>query len=864
MVPINGVTCIVALWLNSMSKTTYGKIRNHYKMLKQIVKRNKTKIIWGLIAFFFIGVLSGLTIFSLKRSQAALGDGVAVNGSAEFLNTTGFLDLDNHNSNLKVSFTTYEFSGYGWSEDIGWLAFGSADNPEGPVVFDSATGVLSGKAKALNTGAYLDFGAAPYGSNTVLNSDGTFSGYAWSEDLGWLDVSGITTSAWPTRLELSLPKATVKADEEIQLTITLKDNSGTSVASSSLATVVLSGATVAPSGAMPTATNNTGTAVPFGQPTTMQFNNGVATTKIKLYKAEQATLMATDGTYSTQSAYSVKVSVPVGTVSIQNANTSGYTTTKNLKLNLAMDSVSTSGAQYRLAESQSDLAKASYSVFTPNVNYTLGAGSGYKTIYAQFKDQFGNESATALSQTIRVDDASPSVPTNLEAYDASDTLSQQKVYATALKWTPSTDAESGLKGYVINRNSEALEIADGVTSTVQTTKDTSGKEYAFYIDITAKEAKYTYGVQAVDSAGNKTSVTTASLAITGSEAGDLTSLTKADSLKITFEQNENDASITAIVTWNTDAPATSQVYYGVSEGDYSHSTTLSPEDATYNTGHTKTIEGLESGTTYYFKAVSTDQNGNSAELTQAIETPELEARQNLFEIFWAKIEYFFTTIWQALRNFFLGFAQAQVANPKDITGIHISRLVDSAGKFVGNAIYWNNQANIALLRNGTPIATPSANRWLDLTASEQDNPVYEVAGLTGKIESALPGGVPSITKERVKEIAVTQESANIEISWLTKDVPSTSLVKYGTAPGNYTETVKKESYDEEHIVIINGLLPEATYFYQISSTSTDNRTTTSEEMSYTLPESEKAKSVFVIIYEALVEIFGDFIEWVKS
>lgn len=848
-----------------MGKTNYVKIKKLFRMYGQKVKRNKTKIIWSLFAFFCIGVLSGLTIFAIHRSQAALGDGVAVGGSAEFLNTAGVLDLDNFSSNLVVSFTTHEFSGYGWSEDIGWLAFGTTDNDQGPVAFDSVSGAMSGKAKALNTGAYLDFGAAPYGSNAVLNSDGTFSGYAWSEDIGWLDVSGMTTSSWPTRLELSLPETTLKAGEEVQLTITLKDGSGATVASSSSANVVLSGATSSPSGTGPTATNSAGTAVPFGQPTAMQFNGGIATTNIKLYKAEQASLMATDGTYSTQTSYGVTVSAPTGTVSIQNANTSGYTTTKELKIDLAVDSLSTSGVEYRLAESQDALEQASYGAFTSTVDYTLGAGGGYKTIYAQFKDQYGNESAVALSQTIQVDDTAPTTPSELSVYNASDTLSEQKVYAAALTWSPSSDAESGLRGYVVTRDGEGLELDEGgITSTVQTTKDSSGKEYAFYIDPTATAAEYTYGVQAVDNAGNATSVITSSIAITGSEAGDLTRLTKADSLKITFEQNEIDSSIVAIVTWATDAPATSQVFYGTSEGDYYNKTALSEKDEAYNTGHTKTIEGLKPSTTYYFKAVSVDQNKNSAQLTQSATTPDIESGNSFFETVWGKIESFFSVMWQAVRSFFTGIAHAQVASPSDITGIHVSKVSSTKGEFVGYAVYWKDEGNTALSRDGQPIATPSTNRWLDLTASEGNTPSYEIVGLTGTIETALPGGTPAITKQKIKEIAVTQTSVNVEVSWLTKGVSSTSLVKYGTTAGSYTETVQKKSYDEEHKVIINGLSPDTTYFFQVSSTSSDNRTSTGSETSYTLSESEKARSIFVVIYEALASVFGNFINWAKN
>jgi hypothetical protein len=64
----------------------------------------------------------------------------------------------------------------------------------------------------------------------------------------------------------------------------------------------------------------------------------------------------------------------------------------------------------------------------------------------------------------------------------------------------------------------------------------------------------------------------------------------------------------AVVTWTTDEPATSQVEYGTTN-NYGSVTTLDNELVT---NHSITINNLEPGTTYHFRAKSTNASGNEA------------------------------------------------------------------------------------------------------------------------------------------------------------------------------------------------------------------------------------------------------------
>ena len=66
--------------------------------------------------------------------------------------------------------------------------------------------------------------------------------------------------------------------------------------------------------------------------------------------------------------------------------------------------------------------------------------------------------------------------------------------------------------------------------------------------------------------------------------------------------------VSAIVTWTTDKPATSQVLYGLDKS----SSNSTPEDSKLVTSHTVRISGLQPNSTYYYRIKSIDADGNAA------------------------------------------------------------------------------------------------------------------------------------------------------------------------------------------------------------------------------------------------------------
>jgi peroxiredoxin len=112
---------------------------------------------------------------------------------------------------------------------------------------------------------------------------------------------------------------------------------------------------------------------------------------------------------------------------------------------------------------------------------------------------------------------------------------------------------------------------------------------------------YYFKITSTDAAGNQ-----------ATDEGSLTTSAAADEIEPTISA-VSSSSITessAIITWITDEPATSQVEYGETE-EYGFTTQLNEN---LSTQHNVSLTELDSSTTYYFKVISKDASGNEATL----------------------------------------------------------------------------------------------------------------------------------------------------------------------------------------------------------------------------------------------------------
>lgn len=181
---------------------------------------------FAVLLGFSLGVFALIGFYFIRPVYAA---SLAIIGKAISSNTGVYLDFAQYNSNVRVNWSTGDFEGYAFSEDVGWVAFGTDDNDQGPVQVNPSTGVVTGKAKVIETGAYLDF--TNYNSNVVVStSTGIMSGYVWSEDVGWLNFgdSGVSIDDFTNDLtEPTTNASAITMDSSLSGGYSISDNGWT-------------------------------------------------------------------------------------------------------------------------------------------------------------------------------------------------------------------------------------------------------------------------------------------------------------------------------------------------------------------------------------------------------------------------------------------------------------------------------------------------------------------------------------------------------------------------------------------------------------------------------------------------------------
>lgn len=175
-----------------------------------------------------------------------------------------------------------------------------------------------------------------------------------------------------------------------------------------------------------------------------------------------------------------------------------------------------------------------------------------------------------------VDTTPPSTPMNLSAPTVTSG-------AVGLSWSPSTD-NVAVAGYDIYRNGSLIGTS---TST------------AFTDATVAPNTTYQYAVAAYDAAGNVSPQSTAISVPTPPASTNPPVITGVTTSAIT--------STSATISWTTDIPSSSQVFFGTGP-NYGQNTTLDP---TLVTTHQQTLSGLAAGMTYHFEVQSTGQANNT-------------------------------------------------------------------------------------------------------------------------------------------------------------------------------------------------------------------------------------------------------------
>lgn len=239
-------------------------------------------------------------------------------------------------------------------------------------------------------------------------------------------------------------------------------------------------------------------------------------------------------------------------------------------------------------------ALPSVATVTETANTALSEGPfatlpGRNVFYIVTKDEAGNIDYDLYdSVTFEANTTAPGIPTSIDIADVS--VKATESWKLAISWEEPSDLGAGVASYKIFRST------DGVTYTALAS--TSGISY---VDTNLDQVTYYYKVKACDSANNCGAFSSEVELFPDGKFTEPAPLVADPSVtEITTKQ--------ATVSWSTSRTADSKIAYGTAPGEYFTEEVSNSEQVT---SHQLVLNNLNPGTTYYFIAKWTDEDGNT-------------------------------------------------------------------------------------------------------------------------------------------------------------------------------------------------------------------------------------------------------------
>ena len=277
----------------------------------------------------------------------------------------------------------------------------------------------------------------------------------------------------------------------------------------------------------------------------------------------------------------------------------------------------------------------------------------------------------------------------------------------------------------------------------------------------------------------------------------------------------------ATIAWTTDQPSSSQVLYGTSSAYGS----TSAYSSTLTTGHSVTLSGLSSGTTYNYSAASTNSSGvssNSPNFTFTTPTSGTPP-QISYVSSWGLTQTGFTVTWStnepATTSLQYGTTSALGQSTPAQTSLSNNHGVTLTGLSSGTTYYFVAQSS-----DSSGIIGYSTVQTVTTASS------------TPIVGTSAPSAysAPPPTLAYVESWDIVDTSATI--SWSTNE-PSTTALAYGltTALGAVTPT--QSGLTVSHGVTLTGLTPGTTYSFVAQSADPNGNVGYSSTYSFTTGNS---------------------------
>lgn len=413
------------------------------------------------------------------------------------------------------------------------------------------------------------------------------------------------------------------------------------------------------------------------------------------------------------------------------------------------------------------LPSASTTTATSVRNLIAGAYAtvpGENVFYIVSKDEAGNINYSNYAQTtFTANTSAPGIPLNIDIADVS--VKSTSSWKIALSWEAPSDTGSGVSTYSIYRSTDGVNF---------TNRATSGG--ISFVDTGLTQQTYYYKVKACDSTNNCGAFS------------EIVSLYPDGKFIVPADLVSDPvvSSITtkkAVVSWTTARTADSKIAFGTSSGEYFDEEVANSEQVT---SHSLTLSNLAPGTTYYYIAKWTDEDGNtgsSSELSFSTEPPPTteEATVKSVGLDFALLE--FTSQNAARIRVYYGESSAFGGITDIVTG-------------TGKGTHTVQLTNL----------TDGIKYYYKINSFDSEGEEYE-----GEIHSFETLPRPKISNIKINQVKGTAQSTLL-VSWESNTSVSSIVTYYPiSSPASARDEVNIALKKGKHQMILSNLEPQTTY-----------------------------------------------------
>lgn len=410
---------------------------------------------------------------------------------------------------------------------------------------------------------------------------------------------------------------------------------------------------------------------------------------------------------------------------------------------------------------------------------------GDNILYVVAKDEAGNIDYTNYARvTFTADTSAPGIARNIDISDVS--IKETSSWRLALSWDTPEATGSGVANYRIYRSAVEDSSCNSnyadfnyVASTTQTS----------YVDTGLTQTKKYYCVKACDSTNECSAVSdTVGLYPDGRwrVAPDLLS-----------DPTVSVKTKSAIVTWSTSRTSNSFVKFGKNPGNYGEEVGSSTQVA----AHTISLTGLDPGTTYYYVAQWTDEDGNSGSSDE-------------FSFTTSPAPYVSSVKFSGvnINSLYVNFT---IANAVKAT-LHYGKTTDYGGSESISTSTTESTYTIALSN-----LTEGTLHHLKITGEDAEGNAYDSDDYTFE---TLP--TPKIIGLKVQQVA-GMPTATLRLLWTSNTLVSSIVTYYPTSSPEKAVDQISLTLKKNHEVILKNLIDSTDYTIDIKGKDSAGNAATS-------------------------------------